>query len=89
MCRSQQGLNVNISKNHFYRILSKMPDDYFVYLVKTAQDELAALTVLLRVNDRIIYNFLPAFDRQIKSHSPLAYLHFHLSHELKNFGFKY
>jgi len=88
-CRSHQGLSVNISKNQLNSILSKMPKDYFVYAVKTANNELAALTVLLRVNQSVIYNFLPAFDRNFKSHSPMAFLHFRLFQELMGLGYRY
>lgn len=88
-CRNQQGLEPNISEEHFIRLLSQLPEHYGIFNVLSPAGELAACTITLKVNDTIVYNFLPAFDRKFKEYSPIALLNYEMYGDLKSQGFKY
>lgn len=88
-CRNQQQLSVNLSQNHFVKLLTNMSDYYKIYTVCSPKGDLAACTVILNVNSKIVYNFLPAFDRQFKAYSPLAYLNYEMFVAIAKEGFQY
>lgn len=86
-CRLQQGLNVNIAKEHFVNLINKLSKDYTIYTLRDRNGIIYACTVTLKVSDQTVYNYLPAFDRAYKSLSPLAYLQYMLCHNLSARGF--
>lgn len=86
-CRLQQGLEVNISKEHFIDLIEDLPQDYRMYTVRDSSNAILACTVTLKITDQITYNYLPAFDRTYKALSPLVFLHYKLCVQLIRDGF--
>ncbi|MCV9388790.1 GNAT family N-acetyltransferase [Reichenbachiella ulvae] len=73
-CRKQQGLVINITKEKFLRITSQLPNTYALYSIFDPKGQRCAATVCISVDNKVVYNYLPAFDRSYASHSPLAFL---------------
>lgn len=88
-CRNQQGLTINIELAHYLRILESLPDIYEMYSILDPSGKRCAATVTIRVNDQVVYNFLPAFDREYSVYSPLSLLYYNLAQELKQAKYKY
>ena len=73
-CRSQQNLEINIERKKFFEVTCALPEHYELYSVKNDQGELVAATVVVIVNNKVVYNYLPGFDRTYHDFSPLAFL---------------
>ena len=73
-CRLQQNLKINIDQGQFDHLLGLFPEKYMIYSVRDNNGNLAACSVIIRVNEHVAYNFLPGFDRHYNELSPLAYL---------------
>lgn len=85
-CRQAQGLQVNISCEDFRRATEQLPSAYMGYAVQL-DGQLIAATVVVRVTDRIAYNYLPASDRAYHHLSPMVLLMVHVYEELSRQGF--
>ncbi|WP_422361690.1 GNAT family N-acetyltransferase [Reichenbachiella sp.] len=83
-CRNQQGLEINIDNQSLKQLFLKLPRSYECYTVRNCEQKILAATILVLVNDQILYNYLPGFDRVYKSLSPLSYLLFQLYHDLRD-----
>ena len=84
MCRTQQGLDINIDSESLKQLFFKLPHNYECYTVRNREKKLLAATIIVIVNDQIVYNYLPGFDRAYKSLSPLSFLLFQLYQVLGN-----
>lgn len=73
-CRAQQNLKVNVSEIQFQKLLDQFKNEFKVYTVSNYNQQLMACLVNIQVSKEIIYSFLPAFDRQFSSFSPLSFL---------------
>ncbi|WP_456460870.1 GNAT family N-acetyltransferase [Reichenbachiella sp.] len=87
-CRKQQGLEININKQSLEQLFIKLPLNYECYTIRNNEGNILAATVLVLVNDQIVYNYLPGFDRSYKSLSPLSFLLFQLYQILRERNYK-
>jgi hypothetical protein len=88
-CRQQQGLVINITKEKFLSVVHAIPEHFRIYSVFTAEGKRCAATVCIKVNEHVMYNYLPAFDRAYSTHSPLAYLLHQISLQLQQEAYNY
>jgi hypothetical protein len=64
-CRAEKGQHLSLTLERLQELFRLFPQDHFVFSVRDTNGAWAALTVAIRVNGQILYNFYPA--------SPLAY----------------
>ncbi len=88
-CRHQQKLKINIEKDKWQHTMQKLGKHYRCFTVKSAEGRLAAATVIILVNSKVVYNYLPAFDRAFSTYSPLALLTFELCNVLRHENFQW
>lgn len=88
-CRTQQGLEINISLNYLKEAFYLLASNYKLFTIRNEENIILAATVIVKVNDSVVYNFLPAFDRNYKAYSPLAFLIYELYNHFKVKGFSY
>ena len=88
-CREQQGLQINISLEKFVKTIKTLAPNYRFFSVRDVSGELMAATVTVRVSDDVVYNYLPAFDRNYIALSPMALLYHKLTELLRNEGIRF
>lgn len=88
-CRNQQGLEINVSLDYLKEAFSSLSSNYKLFTIRDKENAILAATVIVKVNESVVYNFLPAFDRNYKNHSPLAFLTYELYNHFSNKGFSY
>ncbi|MEQ6120042.1 GNAT family N-acetyltransferase [Reichenbachiella sp. MALMAid0571] len=88
-CRSQVGIRINISPENLFTAFQNLPHYYKLFTVRNPDNQIMAATVVVIVNDRVVYNYLPAFDRTFKIYSPLTFLTHHLVDLYKKEGYQY
>lgn len=88
-CRAQQGLKINVSLMYLKRAFSSLPLHYKLFTIRNKENTILAATVVVIINDQVVYNFLPAFDRTHKKHSPLTLLTNELYSYFSHLGFLY
>ncbi|MCR9253384.1 MAG: GNAT family N-acetyltransferase [bacterium] len=86
-CRLEQGLTINISKEKYMASLD-IADHYHLFLVKY-EEEIVCSSLLVKVNNEVIYNYLPASSARSKKYSPMAFLIDYLLKHYHDAGFKY
>jgi len=64
-CRAEKGQSLSLSLERLQELFRLFPQDHFLFSVRDGKGDWAALTVAIRVNGQLLYNFYPA--------SPLAY----------------
>ncbi|WP_183404227.1 MULTISPECIES: hypothetical protein [Hymenobacter] len=64
-CREEKGQTLSMPLERLQELFQLFPRQHFLYSVRDAQGQWAALTVVVQVSDDVLYNFYPA--------SPLAY----------------
>ncbi|OUJ74466.1 hypothetical protein [Hymenobacter crusticola] len=64
-CRAEKGQTLSLSLERLQELFRLFPQDHFLFSVRDNKGDWAALTVAIRVNGQLLYNFYPA--------SPLAY----------------
>ncbi|WP_139922540.1 GNAT family N-acetyltransferase [Hymenobacter sp. DG01] len=64
-CREEKGQTLSMPLERLQELFRQFPRQHFLYSVRDAQGQWAALTVVIQVSDDVLYNFYPA--------SPLAY----------------
>lgn len=72
-CRERRGFPVSLPLSDFKNLLSRFPESYQVFTLRQG-NKTAALTVTVRVNDRILYNFYPADAEEYRPYSPTVQL---------------
>lgn len=85
-CRSQQDLEINITKPSFIEAVQKLASHYQAYVVELG-GEIIAATVVVKVNAHIAYNYLPASDKAYNRLSPMVLLMRELYGKLRDDGF--
>jgi len=88
-CRNQTGLAINISQKNLLNAFQKLPDHYESFTIRNQQNQILAATVIVKINEEVVYNYLPAFDRKFKAYSPLTFLTYELVHKYKNEGYQH
>jgi hypothetical protein len=72
--RTRKSYPMSLDFLAFQDLFSRFPADFQVFTVRN-QSEIIALTVTVRVNEHILYNFYPADEAKYLSFSPLVLLH--------------
>ncbi len=77
--RSRKGYPVSLGLDTFARLLAQFPEEFLVFLLHQGAlhdaDNWAALTVAVKVNENILYNFYPVDAARHLAWSPLVHLH--------------
>ncbi len=71
--RKRKGFPVSLTANAFKDLFEQMPDVYRIFTVRKS-GVIAALTVTVRINETILYNFYPADSEAFLSYSPTVLL---------------
>ncbi len=71
--RKRQGYALSLDFVQLQKLLTELPDDIKVFVVKDGP-KIASLTVAIRVNQRILYNFCPADNLDYRAFSPTVLL---------------
>ncbi|TGE20129.1 hypothetical protein [Hymenobacter elongatus] len=73
-CRREKGQELSLSLERLQELFSQFPQDYFLFSVRDQAGNWAALTVAIRVNSRVLYNFYPASPLAYNTFSPVVLL---------------
>ncbi|MEL7146276.1 MAG: GNAT family N-acetyltransferase [Bacteroidota bacterium] len=76
MCRQEQGLVINISREKFLQSFLLLPNYYQALRIVTTSGHTIAATVVVKVMKKIAYNYLPASTKAYHNYSPMAFLLF-------------
>jgi hypothetical protein len=68
-CRERRGFPISLPLEQFKALLERFPDVYTVFTLRDGST-IVALTVTVRINERILYNFYPADTDEYLSYSP-------------------
>lgn len=71
--RKEKRQNLNISLQNLHKAVHNLPHHYKIFTVK-AEQELIATSIIIVVNDKIAYNFLPASTSAYNKWSPMVFL---------------
>lgn len=72
-CRKEKQQNLNISLADLQKAVQNLPSNYKIFTVK-ARGELIATSIIILVNDKVAYNFLPASSSAYNKWSPMVFL---------------
>lgn len=86
--RKTRNIPVNIDWNTLQNLMSRFPDKYDFFSVMDGADPIAA-TICIDVNQKVLYNFLPASNEAYKTFSPMVYLMERIYVYAQNSGFRY
>ena len=73
-CRQERGQTLSLPLARLQELFRHFPHDYFLFSVRAPGGEWAALTVAIRVNGRVLYNFYPASPLRWNAFSPVVLL---------------
>ncbi|MBC8110942.1 MAG: hypothetical protein H7Y04_07785 [Verrucomicrobia bacterium] len=71
--RERKGFPISLTFADFERLFVLFPEQHLVFTVRQAE-KLAALTVCIRINEKILYNFYPADQADFLAFSPSVLL---------------
>jgi hypothetical protein len=86
-CRKGQGLTINIDQKTLRHSFKTLPDQYQVFTARL-DGELISAVIMVEVNDKVAYYFLPATDPEFKQMSPMVHLIQYIYTYYQNKGFK-
>lgn len=73
--RFRKGFPMSMSLEKFIEMFIVYSDRYFVFRILNTQNETIALSVVVKINEEILYNFYPADDENYLHFSPSVMLH--------------
>ncbi|UOQ76974.1 hypothetical protein MUN84_21270 [Hymenobacter sp. 5516J-16] len=73
-CREEKGQTLSMPLERLQELFQKFPRNHFLFSVRDAQGEWAALTVAIQVSPAVLYNFYPASPVVYNSLSPVVLL---------------
>ena len=73
-CREEKGQQLSLSEERLTELFRVFPNNHFLFSVRDAAGEWAALTVAIQVNERVLYNFYPASPLAYNAFSPVVLL---------------
>ncbi|MGY2133968.1 hypothetical protein ACW9KT_17190 [Hymenobacter sp. HD11105] len=73
-CREEKGQHLSMSEERLTELFRLLPNNHFLFSVRDAAGEWAALTVAIQVNERVLYNFYPASPLSYNAFSPVVML---------------
>lgn len=88
-CRVQQNLAINITLDRLKRLFEQLPSRYLIRSIRDDNQGLYAVLIAIKVNRKVVYSYLPAFDRQYRALSPLALLFHEFYQEMRQEGFEF
>jgi len=68
-CRERRGFPISLQLEEFKELFRRFPDTYTVFTLRDG-NTIVALTVTVRINERILYNFYPADADEYLGYSP-------------------
>jgi hypothetical protein len=71
--RKRKNYSLSLDLASLEKLFSAFPEQYQVFSVRS-QNQLVALTVTVRVNEQILYNFYPADHAEFLNFSPIVFL---------------
>jgi hypothetical protein len=86
--RIKKNIPLNIKLNTLYQLMKRFPKQYQLITVLDHRRIIAA-TCTVEVNQKIIYNFLPASDMEYATSSPMVFLLNHLFEYAKSRKYRY
>ncbi len=86
--REAQGLEINISLSKLIQLFKAFPKHYLAWKA-TKNDKSAAVVILVRVTNDIMYYYLPGTDSNFKKESPMVGLMDAIISDLKRMKVKY
>lgn len=73
-CREEKGQALSMPLERLQELFQRFPREHFLFSVRDAQGEWAALTVVIQVSNDVLYNFYPASPLAYNSLSPVVLL---------------
>ncbi|CAN5132730.1 hypothetical protein BH23BAC1_BH23BAC1_00240 [soil metagenome] len=73
-CRAERNQSLSMQFSELAEIINHFPKNYFLYTVKI-REKIIAATIVVKVNDKIWYNFYPASTIESNHLSPLVFLY--------------
>ncbi len=83
--RERQGYALSLDSAQLQKLLTRLPEEVKVFVVRDGA-EIASLTVAIRVNRRVLYNFCPADNLDYRAFSPTVMLNCALYEYARNEG---
>lgn len=87
--REERGLSINIPFDRLDKIMAQYTNQYQMFSIRSREGELVACTIMVFVADKVVYNYLPAFNRDFSVFSPLALLHYKLYEHFASMKFSH
>lgn len=79
-CRQERGQALSLPLARVQELFQAFPQEHFLFSVREPNGEWAALTVAIRVSERVLYNFYPASPLRYNAFSPVVVLNEGLHH---------
>ena len=73
-CRQERGQGLSLSLARVQELFQRFPQDHFLFSVRQPDGEWAAITIAIRVSERVLYNFYPASPLRCNALSPVVLL---------------
>ena len=73
-CRQERGQELSLPLARVQALFQRFPLEHFLFSVRQADGAWAALTVAIRVSERVLYNFYPASPLRCNALSPVVLL---------------
>lgn len=73
-CRRERGQELSLPLERVVELFRRFSREHFLFSVRQPDGEWAALTVAIRVHERVLYNFYPASPLRCNSLSPVVLL---------------
>ncbi|RYU78231.1 hypothetical protein [Hymenobacter persicinus] len=73
-CRQEKGQELSLALERLQELFRLFPREHFLFSVRDAQGEWAALTVAIQVSGQVLYNFYPASPLAYNAFSPVVLL---------------
>ncbi len=73
-CRQERGQAAPLPLPRLQALFRAFPREHFLFSVRTPAGEWAALTLAIRVGERVLYNFYPASPLRFNAFSPVVLL---------------
>ena len=87
-CRIQQGLSINIEREHLKYLAATLPSSYEFFGIFLGKKLISAL-IVVKVMKTTVYYYLPGTAPSYKKNSPMVLLLFKVAQYYKKQGFKY
>ena len=73
-CRQERGQELSLPLARVQELFRRFPQEHFLFSVRQPDGDWAAVTVAIRVDERVLYNFYPASPLRCNALSPVVLL---------------